>query len=67
VELVQALDSWLASLHPDMAGVSSLQCVSVLLISWFGCRAICGPRQADEPSERTLADVKEILRRAKRR
>jgi hypothetical protein len=70
VELIQAVDAWLASLHPAMGDVSSVQLVSVLIISWLGCRAICGPADDSdppEPREKTLAEVKEILRRAKRR
>jgi len=67
MDLVQTIDTWLASLHPHMAGASIVQLVSVLIISWMGCRAICGPRDVEPPREKTLADVKEILRRAGRK
>jgi hypothetical protein len=70
VELVQAVDAWLASLHPAMGDVSSVQLLSVLIISWMGCRAICGPSDdgdPPEPREKTLAEVRQILDRAKRR
>jgi hypothetical protein len=70
VELFQAVDTWLASLHPAMADVSSVQLLSVLVISWLGCRAIAGPSNDDDPPpprEKTLAEVQEILRRARRR
>lgn len=70
VDVIQAVDTWLASLHPAMGDVSSVQLLSVLIISWMGCRAICGRSDDDDPPpprERTLAEVKEILRRAKRR
>jgi hypothetical protein len=70
-QLITAVDTWLASLHPHMADVSSVQLLSVLIISWFGCRAICGTRSDDEdpppPREITRAEVEEILRRARRR
>lgn len=68
-QLIAAADAWLASLHPHLAGASSIQLVSVLIISWLGCRAIAGRSDDDDPPprEKTLADVKEILRHAKRR
>ena len=68
-QLIAAADAWLASLHPHMAGASVVQLVSVLAISWMGCRAIAGRDDDDPPPprEKTLSEVREILDRAKRR
>lgn len=68
-DLIVAVDSWLAGLHPAMADVSSVQLLSVAVISWLGCRAIAGPGDGDPPPprEKTEAEVREILRRARRR
>jgi hypothetical protein len=69
VELVQ-LDAWLASLHPYLRDVSSLQLITVAVISWLGCRAICGRSDDDDdepPPRRTAAEVRQILDAARRR
>ncbi|MGD9388453.1 MAG: hypothetical protein PVI87_09550 [Gammaproteobacteria bacterium] len=69
MELVQ-LDAWLASLHPYLRDVSSLQLITVAVISWLGCRAICGRSDDDDdepPPRRTAAEVRQILDAARRR
>jgi hypothetical protein len=47
-----------------MAGVSVVQLLSVLIISWLGCRAICGRDDTEPAREKTLQEVTEILQRA---
>ncbi len=40
-----AADAWLESLHPHMAGIESVQLLSIAVLSWLGGRVITGGRK----------------------
>ncbi len=61
---IASVNAAIESLHPHLAGADVIQLACVLVLSALGARAITGPEQR---SERSLADVRAIVARAKTR
>jgi hypothetical protein len=58
------LDAFIAGLHPHLAGLDSIQLLSVAVVAWLGTRAIAGRRSDEDEPAGPRITVREATRLA---